>query len=40
MATYRDIDFNLGRLTKPNGDWINIKNDEYDIIQSVKNIIL
>lgn len=41
MNNYRDIDFSLGRLDdKPNGSWINIKNDAYDIIQSVKNIIL
>ncbi|NDG30659.1 hypothetical protein EB118_11380, partial [bacterium] len=39
MTTYRDIDFNLGIIEKPNGNWINIKNDANDIIQSVKNII-
>lgn len=40
MANYRDIDFNLGLIEQPNGNWINIKNDAYDIIQSVKNIIM
>jgi len=38
--TYRDIDFNLGKIERVGGDWINTKNNETDIIQSIKNIIL
>lgn len=40
MPNYRDIDFNLGIIEQPNGNWINIKSDAYDIIQSLKNIVL
>ncbi len=38
--TYRDIDFSLGKLEREGGDWINTKNNETDIIQSIKNIVL
>lgn len=40
---YKDLDFNLGKIvneTNPNKDWISTKNNDTDIIQSVRNIIL
>lgn len=35
--TYRDIDFNFGKI---NEKFISIKQNENDVIQSIKNIIL
>lgn len=40
---YKDLDFNFGKIvneTNPNKDWISTKNNDTDVIQSVKNIIL